>query len=199
MNMRKDYMEESEQSQHNNNEHIRTMISYLMNTFYDVSMTDEKLDVWSQHLSKFSAEDVKQAFISYMNKNKGFVPNLAAVISELNVREDEQNSIRALQITADADKAWSEIIRAINEGGGIYSSPDFGSNIIHNAIERVGGWSAICMCDLSQLPWIKKDFCRIYTDLAKNPELLTRISHVGNTAQIVRRDALGYWVKDERK
>lgn len=198
MNTETDYMEISKQSQYNT-EHIRSVISYLMNTFYDVTLPDEKLDVWSEYLSQYPAEDVKKAFSRFMTKNKGFVPNLAGIISELNVREDEQNSIRALQITADADKAWSEIIRAINEGGGIYSSPDFGSNIIHNAIERVGGWSAICMCDLSQLPWIKKEFCRIYTDLAKNPELLTRISHVGNTAQIVRRDALGYWVKEERK
>ena len=174
---------------------IKTLIAYLMQAFYDVTMPEGKLDIWSEHLSAYSPEDIKRAFSGYIQKNKSFAPNLAGLISEINVSKCELEDIRMEQIAANADKAWNEVIRALHEGGGIYASPDFEDDFIHNAIERLGGWSYLCNSDESQLPWLKKEFCQGYISCAKYPDSVKAIGHVGETGNITRRDALGFWVE----
>ena len=92
--------------------------------------------------------------------------NIVAMIRE-RVRGDVQStSLRAL---LDLEKAMFS--------QGAYISPEFKDQATTVAISRLGGWEHLCLMDLDEWKFVRKEFERIHQDLTKNglPEEIPRL------------------------
>lgn len=60
-----------------------------------------------------------------------------------------------------AEIVWNAVLNAISKYSS-YSSVDFGDPTVHRIIRSYGGWPAVCMWEIDQLPFIEKRFKASY-------------------------------------
>lgn len=178
------------------NENVKTnlqsiifMIKKFMDTYYDVTMSTEKLKAWSTELSAYPTDQIGKAFKSYLTKNRNFPPNLAGIIAELCQIQKEETGQTEEQSIINAENAWLKVMDAVHYIG-CYGTPDFENKAVHNSIMRLGGWLKICNSTESELPWLKKEFLKNYQSCFKYSDSLENVS-LGNTD--VKRLVNGYW------
>lgn len=69
-----------------------------------------------------------------------------------------------------AELAWNAVLKAISDQSS-YKSVDFGDPTVHRIIRGFGGWPAVCMWEIDQLPFIEKRFKASYIANYQNSQI----------------------------
>lgn len=128
-------------------------------TFRDISITPTNLNAWWSLLKDMPDNDFTRAIMSICRSEKQIYPgtNIVALILDRARGDVQSQSLRALLLT---ERAMFEV--------GAYKSPRFEDPIINCVVSRLGGWEHVCLMDLDEWKFVRKDFERIYQDMAKH-------------------------------
>jgi hypothetical protein len=108
-------------------------------------------------LSKYDFERVRSAVEEVLKTHKySSLPTPAELLKFVEETKEEK-----------AMKAWCLLLDAAKNHG-YYSSVEFEDKTIHAVIEQMGGWMWFCSQDVGQLPFIEKQFYKLYELLSKN-------------------------------
>jgi hypothetical protein len=63
----------------------------------------------------------------------------------------------------NAARAWDIAIAAVGKVG-IYRSPAFADRVIATTLRHIGGWQKFCLTTADRLPFVRREFERVYSD-----------------------------------
>ncbi len=122
---------------------------------YEVST--EKANIYFRVLSRFTIEQIQSACMKLLNtrsKTETF-PSPAEIIEAIE-GGSELKAIQALKKLEDAIDTY-----------GYYYSMIFDDPVIMACVQRMGGWQWITTQQKDDWKWIRKDFCRLYSQLSQ--------------------------------
>ena len=131
----------------------------LFSVFRDLGVTPVAVNAWFDLLKDMSDEHFTQAIHLICKGEKQIYPgtNIVALIRQAGAGEPDDLALRALH---RVEKAMGDV--------GAYYSPIFDDPVIHHAIVSVGGWEAICLMDLKDWKFVRKEFERVYADIVRS-------------------------------
>jgi hypothetical protein len=120
--------------------------------FYGKELSSFAGKVWWQACERFEVEQVTKALSAHlMDAEHGrFMPKPADIVRQL----QGTNTDRSLL-------AWGKVMDAAQRVGA-YTSVGFDDGLVHAAIEDIGGWVALCRCEMDELPFLQRRFCDSY-------------------------------------
>lgn len=137
-----------------------------MAEIYGKKLSPPAIKLYWQILKPYPIEKINQAAANILTGRKYSTFPLPADFMEYVNPQASLEEKSALAVEAVLDKM---------EYKGAFYSVIFDDPIIHAAIERLGGWIRLCAeigkMQPRELPFWKKEFCRIYSALAKIPNL----------------------------
>ena len=127
------------------------------------------LEVYWTALEALTSEQMAAAFGRAIMECKFFpVPSELLAFSGNGARD----------IPAEAILAWGAV-RSAMDALDVYGNPDFG-RLTNAVIRNLGGWLSLCEATLKELEFKRKDFERVYRELAdKDPGILNGAPHFG--------------------
>ncbi|WP_426269179.1 DUF6475 domain-containing protein [Dyella kyungheensis] len=119
------------------------------------------LDVFWTGLSAHDYEDVQRAFdLHARNPDNGQFPPKLADITKLLEGSTQTQGMRA----------WAKVERAVRSVGA-YRSVVFDDPLIHVVLIEMGGWTPLCRCEASDMPFKAREFERRYASYRLRREL----------------------------
>lgn len=145
---------------------VQTLVG--VHGFYDRELTEFAIRVWEEAVRDIPIADIELAFRRHLSdpQRGQFMPKPADIIRQL--RGDETD--RALM-------AWGVVIARAKSGGGFIASD---CEATRQAIQAMGGWSALCRADESQNGFLQRRFTDLFATYARRAEapLLTGDAHL---------------------
>ena len=113
--------------------------------------------LYFDNLRDLRNEDFAKAVKLIIQNNK-FFPKIA--------------EIRQLIKNSDGDvlEAWTRFREEIGENG-VYGKPHFKRQILHDCVRHLGGWNAISYVERKDMPFLQRDFERVYKMLRQRDEI----------------------------
>jgi hypothetical protein len=78
--------------------------------------------------------------------------------------------LEAVDATPDAELAWQEVQKQVKDVGN-WGRPEFSDPAILRAVNGVGGWEAVCSCEIANLPTLRAQFRNQYNAAKKSDGL----------------------------
>lgn len=135
-------------------------VFYALCNMYGKDPTAFLFKAFFETLSDLTIEQVEEAVIGYMAQ-----PEAASAFMPT------PGTLRKLAIGSLEDEAmseWRRVINAVRAYGG-YRSVAFDNPMVHAVIKDLGGWSAICRTETSELPFLEQRFCKLYQRAKNTP------------------------------
>lgn len=135
--------------------------------FYGQATSPFALAVWWQACQPFELVDVRRAMTAHATDpdHGHFAPKPADVIRQLRGSSDEQALL-----------AWTRLLGEIRRVGS-YGRPELEPKDME-ALESLGGWSAVCRSQETDLQWMQKRFCEAYAAHQQREARGIAIEHV---------------------
>lgn len=137
-----------------------TLLLTSVAELYNKKLSKPLLDIYWHCLEPYSLALIRRALnMHLLHPDCGqFMPKPADILRIIHGDGETQ-----------ALRAWNKVLRAVRKAGS-YGAVVFDDPIIHVAIIELGGWVELCRCDTKALPFIGKQFEKIYSNyLQQNP------------------------------
>jgi hypothetical protein len=147
-----------------------TVVLTGVHSFYRVELSAFQLKAWLRMLEGFESDQITRAFEMHMSDPTSgqFIPKPADVFKHLHGTQTDCAAI-----------AWSKVLIAIQQVGS-WKTVVFDEGAIHAAIEDMGGWPAVCVTTVDELPFVERRFCTAYkAHLARGSTYPPKL--IGNT------------------
>lgn len=130
-------------------------------SLYGRDVTPELTAMYWRALAAYGIDDVRRAFDRHVkNPDAGqYFPKPADLIRML---EGSTQDAAAM--------AWARVERAMRTVGG-YESVDFGDQITHECVTRMGGWIRLCESREDEIQFRFKDFVTMYRGFVARHEM----------------------------
>lgn len=126
---------------------------------YGKSLSPAAITLYWQALQDLAMQELQAGLSAHINSpdNGQFMPRPADIRRMLG------------GTTTDAAMlAWSQVVKAARSVGA-YQTVAFDDPLIHACISDMGGWMAICHCDVDDLPFRERDFVARYRAYRSRP------------------------------
>lgn len=146
-------------------------------SLYSKEITPFIARIFWESLMRFDFDDVSRAFtVHAQDPDHGqFAPKIADIIRQLEGSTQTQGM-----------RAWSKVERALRSVGQ-YQSVAFDDPLIHAVIDGMGGWVALCLTAVDQLPFRAREFERSYSAFRLRREMPSYPSHLVGRAESENR------------
>lgn len=139
-------------------EEFSSLLSDVM-AFQRQSVTQFTLSVWWQACQQFEMEQVRKVFTEHiLDPDRGQYPIKPSDLTRLLIGTKTDRAL----------VAWGKVLDGMQRVGA-YQSVGFDDPIIHIAVEDLGGWIAVCRCELKELAHVERRFCDTYRAYAARP------------------------------
>lgn len=124
---------------------------------YGRDVSPDVLRIWWAALQEFSIDEVRTGFSRYIKSTESgtFPPKPADIIRMIEGSSSDRGAL-----------AWAKVLEAAQRVGA-YRSVCFDDPIIHNVIEAMGGWTAICAMEKDEQPFRSAEFAKRYRTYAE--------------------------------
>ncbi len=159
---------------------VAALVADWLDTYYDISLPMEKLSAWANVLADWPYETLRECLKRYPLQNRSRTPNLASLLNALGESKGASEISNSERLKCDAELAWGMVMDAVRYQGR-NKGVRFNNHIIHNCIQRIGGWDELCNCDADKdLKFKHKDFLEEYALCCKMENQLPRLECSGN-------------------
>jgi hypothetical protein len=123
---------------------------------FEQQISETRLDLYFEALRDISIEDFQKA-ANVVARSGRFFPK------PIDFREAVHGSLddKALQALMRLEDAVKRI--------GQYKSVVFDDSVIHMAVQALDGWQAVCLLQIDEWKWKRKEFLSLYKSYAVNP------------------------------
>lgn len=127
--------------------------------FHGQAVSPFAVGVWWQACQGIDLGQLRRALTAHaMDPDRGhFAPKPSDIVRQLVGTQADRSLV-----------AWGMVMDAIRRVGA-YQSVAFDDGAIHSAIEDMGGWSAVCRSEVSELPFLQKRFCDLHRAYSLRP------------------------------
>lgn len=128
-----------------------TKLLIAISEIYGKEMSPPGIEIYYQVLKNYSYDEIQNSLYLVVKTNKyNVMPKPAEIIENIEGSIDE----RALW-------AWQQLLDAIRQKG-YYASVEFEDKTIHAVVLAMGGWMRLCDLEISETPFVMKEFIAKY-------------------------------------
>jgi hypothetical protein len=158
---------------------------------YRQEVTQQAIALWWQTLEPYPLPAV-QAAVAHHIKASRFMPTPADLLAIIEGSPQDK-----------AEAAWQKVLKAAREHGQARSVA-FDDPLIPACVLAMGGFARICMCNINDLQWLKKEWMPLYQTYsirppASLPRYLPGSHETGNKSAGYDTPAKVYLVGDQQQ